>query len=224
MKLLIAEDNLGIAELLQRALREEGHMSDIQTDGHRALRQALVLNYDVILLDLTLSGPDSISVCRALRDRGCNGRILVLSARAEPDEKILGLDAGADDYVAKPFDLGELLARVRALGRRGTSTGCVVKVGPLTLDRLEREATIDGKRVTLTEREFDLLSYLALAHGRTIPRKQLFRNVWGSSFDPGSNIIDAHITKIRQKLGAFGKLIETSRGIGYRVADFSAAA
>ena len=143
--------------------------------------------------------------------------VLILSARTEVSDRILGLDAGADDYLPKPFDLGELLARVRALGRRGEGFDHVIRVGPLQLDRLERHATVNGEAVDLTPREFALLTYLARASGRAVPRMELLNKVWDVAYDPGSNVVDAHIRKVREKLGRSARLIETVRGVGYRV-------
>ena len=150
MKVLVVEDNRKLARFLQRALQEEGYIVDIIEDGTEAIERSSNIEYDLVILDWMLPGTDGIAVCRTLRDRGSGIPILMLTARAEVSERILGLDAGADDYLPKPFDLGELLARVRALGRRGAGTDGVVRVGPLVLDRLERHATLDGQVVELT--------------------------------------------------------------------------
>jgi two-component system, OmpR family, response regulator len=184
----------------------------------------MAIEYDVIILDWMLPGTDGLEVCRVLRQHRYSTPILMLTARAEISERILGLDAGADDYLPKPFDLSELLARVRALGRRGESTESVVKVGPLELDRLERHATVNGHAVELTPREFALLTYLAKQSGRAVPRTELLRKVWEIQFDPGSNVVDAHIKKVREKLGEFSNLIETVRGVGYRIGSAQVAA
>jgi len=217
MKILVVEDNMKLARFLQRALQEENYIADIVEDGGAAIDQSSSIEYDLIVLDWMLPRIDGLAVCRALRARGSDIPILMLTARTEVSERILGLDAGADDYMPKPFDLGELLARVRALGRRGAGTDGVVKVGPLALDRLERHATLNGQGVELTPREFALLTYLAKESGRVIPRTELLHKVWETNYDPGSNVIDAHIKKVREKLGTFATMIETVRGVGYRI-------
>jgi two-component system OmpR family response regulator len=217
MKILITEDNQKFAGFLQRALQEEHYDVDMEEDGFAAVEQALSKEYDLLILDWMLPGTDGIALCRTLRGRGSNMAILMLTARNDVSERIAGLDAGADDYLAKPFDLGELLARVRALGRRHAGTENVVKVGPLTLDRLERRAAVNGQPIELTSREFTLLTYLARESGRVVPRTELLSRVWGTNHDPGSNVIDAHIKKMREKLGVFSTLIETVRGVGYRI-------
>jgi two-component system, OmpR family, response regulator len=224
MKLLVVEDNTKLALLLQRALQEEGYVADVLEDGREAIERATAVEYDVVILDWMLPGTDGLEVCRVLRERHCTTPIIMLTARAEVSERILGLDAGADDYLPKPFDLAELLARVRALGRRGVTTEGVVKVGPLALDRLERHATVNGRAVELTPREFTLLTYLAKQSGRTVPRTELLRKVWEIEFDPSSNVVDAHVKKVREKLGEFATLIETVRGVGYRIGSAQFAA
>ena len=223
MKVLIVEDNYRLAALLQRALREENHVADIVNTGTDAIGQSASIAYDLMILDCMLPGADGLTVCRTLRARGSSTLILMLTARTEVSERILGLNAGADDYLPKPFDLGELLARVRALGRRGNGTDGIVKVGPLALDRLERHASVNGKPVDLTPREFALLTYLAKDPGRVVPRSELLLKVWETTADGGSNVVDAHIMKVREKLGDFAALVETIRGIGYRFSRCEAA-
>jgi two-component system, OmpR family, response regulator len=217
MKVLVVEDSKKLARFLQRALQEEGYVVDVVEDGTEAIERSSAIEYDLLILDWMLPGTDGITICKSLRDKGSGVPILMLTARAEVSERILGLDAGADDYLPKPFDLGELLARVRALGRRGSGTDGVVRVGPLVLDRLERHATLNGQLVELTPREFALLAYLARESGRVVPRSELLRKVWETTYDPGSNVVDAHIKKLREKLGDHSTLIETVRGVGYRI-------
>jgi two-component system OmpR family response regulator len=217
MKLLIIEDSPKLARFLVRALTEEGHVVDQVADGPAALQQVEAVSYDALVLDWMLPGMDGITVCRTLRDRGVRTPILMLTARAEVGERILGLDAGADDYLTKPFDLGELLARVRALGRRaGAPT--TLRLGPLSIDVAARKVSIDGKGVDLTARELALLSYLVQHAGRAVSRTELLQKVWNTSFDPGSNVVEVHIRNLRDKLGDHGKLVETVRGVGYRAA------
>jgi two-component system, OmpR family, response regulator len=224
MKVLVVEDNKKLARFLQRALQEEGYIVDTVEEGSEAIERSSNIEYDLVILDWMLPGTDGLAVCRALRGRGSTVPILMLTARAEVAERILGLDAGADDYLPKPFDLGELLARVRALGRRGSGTEGVVRVGPLVLDRLERHATLNGQLVELTPREFALLTYLARESGRVVPRSELLRKVWETTYDPGSNVVDAHIKKLREKLGDHSTLIETVRGVGYRMGSAESSA
>ena len=214
MKVLVVEDNKKLARFLHRAFEEEGYGVESLEDGSEALDRLATNTYDLIILDWMLPGTDGIAVCRTLRSRGVTTPVLILTARAEVSERITGLDAGADDYLPKPFDLGELLARSRALGRRGVTTEAVVKVGPLVLDRLERHATIDGQPIDLTPREFALIAYLARESGRVVLRK-----VWETTYDPGSNVVDAHIKKLREKLCEHSTLIETVRGVGYRIGN-----
>jgi two-component system OmpR family response regulator len=217
MKVLVVEDNKKLARFLQKAFEEEGYSVDVIEDGSEALEKIPNSSYDLIILDWMLPGTDGVTVCRTLRSNGVVTPVLILTARAEVTERITGLDAGADDYLSKPFDLGELLARVRALGRRGSTGEAVLKVGPLVLDRLERHATLNGQPIDLTPREFTLIAYLARESGRVVPRSELLRKVWETTYDPGSNVVDAHIKKLREKLNEHSTLIETVRGVGYRI-------
>lgn len=215
VKILVVEDNKKLARFLLRALVEEGYVVDIVGDGALAVEQIQAIAYDLVILDWMLPGMDGLSVCRAVRAQGGQVPIIMLTARAEVPERIAGLDAGADDYLPKPFDLGELLARVRARGRRTTAE--VVRVGPLVVDRAERRATIEGRRLDLTPREFALLAYLAREAGRVVPRTELLAKVWETAFDPGSNVVEVHVKNLRDKLGAQAAMIETARGVGYRL-------
>lgn len=217
MKVLVVEDNPKLARFLQRAFIEEGYVVDSVSDGETAATQVGQISYDLIVLDWMLPGMDGLTFCRMLRQRGSAIPILMLTARTETSEKIAGLDAGADDYLPKPFDLGELLARARALTRRGANAEVVLRVGGLCIDRLARRATIDSRVLDLTPREFTLISFLAREAGRVVPRTELLRQVWETSFDPGSNIVDAHIKNLREKLGTSARMIETVRGVGYRM-------
>ncbi|MDI3285452.1 response regulator transcription factor [Polyangium sp. 15x6] len=217
MKILVVEDNKKLASFLSRALSEEGYTVDVVADGATAIQQIQALSYDLVILDWMLPEMDGLSVCRTVRQRGCQVPILMLTARAEVPERIAGLDAGADDYLAKPFDLGELLARVRARGRRASLVDGILRVGPLVVDRADRRATVDGRRIDLTPREFALVAYLAREAGRVVPRTELLAKVWETSFDPGSNVVEVHVKNIREKLGPNASLIETVRGIGYRL-------
>jgi two-component system, OmpR family, response regulator len=215
MKLLVVEDNPKLARFLVRAFAEEGFVVDQVSDGAAAVEQILRLPYDLVVLDWMLPELDGLSVCRGVRARGARVPILMLTARGEVPERIAGLDAGADDYLAKPFDLGELLARCRALLRRGGDA--VLRLGPLHLDPAERRATLDGARLELTPREFALLVHLAREGGRVVSRAELLAKVWEIAFDPESNVVEAHVKNVREKLGPHARLIETVRGQGYRL-------
>ncbi len=222
MKILVVEDNKKLARFLSRALVEEGHVVDLVGDGQNAVRQAGVIQYDLIVLDWMLPEMDGLSVCRELRQKGTSVPILMLTARGEVTERIAGLDAGADDYLPKPFDLGELLARVRALGRRASANDSVLRIGALVVDRAEHRATVDGRRVDLTRREFALLAYLAREAGRVVPRSELLSKVWETSFDPSSNVVEVHVKNLRDKLGTHATMIETVRGVGYTLSPTGA--
>jgi two-component system OmpR family response regulator len=217
MKVLVVEDNRKLARFLVRALNEDGYVVDVASDGPTALKQAQAIAYDLVVLDWMLPGQDGLSVCRALRACGSHLAILMLTARGEVSERITGLDAGADDYVTKPFDLGELLARVRALSRRGSGGDLTLRVGPLVIDRVARQVLLAGARIGVTPREFALIAYLAGQAGRSVPRTELLSKVWEMQHDPGSNVVETHVKNLREKLGDWGSLIKTVRGVGYRL-------
>lgn len=217
MKILVVEDNRKLASFLKRALTEEGYVVDMVGDGATALEQARKLSYDLLVLDWMLPELDGLSVCRKLRALGNQVGILMLTARGEVPERVAGLDSGADDYLTKPFDLGEFLARVRAVGRRGKAGDWTLQVGPLVVDRRERRVLLDGKRLSLTPREFTLLAYFASKAGRVVSRTELLSKVWEVAFDTNSNVVEVHVRNLREKLGAHGTMIVTVRGIGYRL-------
>ncbi len=216
MQLLVVEDNPKLSDLLRRSLEEEGYSVECVDDGQRGLERALAKDWDLVVLDRMLPSLEGLEICRQLRATGCPTPILMLTARAEIEERVAGLDAGADDYVSKPFDLEEFLARVRALVRRAAGPDTTVRLGLLALDRLNRRTTYGGQPIDLTPREFDLLVYLVRASGRAVGRPELLREIWGIETDPGSNVVDAHIKKVREKLGDGARLLETVRGSGYR--------
>lgn len=217
MKILVVEDNKKLASFLSRAFMEEGYTVDVVGDGVTAIEQIRALSYDLVVLDWMLPEADGLSVCRSIRQEGNRIPILMLTARAEVPERVAGLDAGADDYLAKPFDLTELLARVRALGRRASGGDAILRIGPLVVDRGERRALVEGQKIDLTPREFALLAYLTRQAGRIVPRTELLSKVWETHFDPGSNVVEAHVKNLREKLGHHAQLIETIRGVGYRL-------
>jgi two-component system OmpR family response regulator len=214
-KILVVEDNRKLASFLSRALSEEGYVVDLVDDGAVAVSQARSIEYALVILDWMLPSLDGVHVCRALRTAGKAVPILMLTARGEIADRISGLDAGADDFLPKPFDLSELLARVRALGRRGQRDR-FLEVGLLRIDRQDRTVTYADRDLDLTHREFMLLGYLARESGRVVSRLELLQNVWETTYDPGTNMIDVHIKNLRTKLGEHAGLIETVRGVGYR--------
>ncbi len=216
MRILVVEDDSKVASFVSRALQEEGHQADVAHDGLAGEKQARLARYDVIVLDWMLPGMDGLSVCRSLRRAGVRSPIMMLTARDEVGERVLGLDAGADDYLVKPFALEEFLARIRALGRRANEGAGSLTVQGLSLDLTRRTLSLDGgPAVELTGREFGLLEYLVRNAGRAVTRTELLANVWGTSFDPGTNVIDVYVRHLREKLGAHGHRIGTVRGVGY---------
>ncbi|MBZ5707863.1 response regulator transcription factor [Nannocystis pusilla] len=219
-KILVVEDNRKLASFLSRALSEEGYVVDLVDDGAVALSQARSIEYTLVILDWMLPSLDGMQVCRGLRLAGKSVPILMLTARGEINDRISGLDAGADDFLPKPFDLSELLARVRALGRRGQRDR-FLEVGQLRIDRQDRVVTFADRNLELTHREFMLLGYLAREVGRVVSRLELLQNVWETTYDPGTNMIDVHIKNLRTKLGEHASMIETVRGVGYRWQDES---
>jgi two-component system OmpR family response regulator len=214
MRLLLVEDDTKLADAVSRGLRGEGYAVDHAADGDAALADAHVWDYDAIVLDLMLPRRDGFDVCRALRERGDGVPILVLTARGNVDDRIRGLDAGADDYLAKPFDFGELLARLRALIRRGPSERSPqLTIGELVVDPARHAVTCAGEPVELTAREFSVLEYLARRPGELVTRAELLDHVWDANFEGSTNIVDVYVGYVRRKLGR--PLIRTVRGAGF---------
>ncbi len=216
MKVLVVEDDRKVARFLARVFAEEGFATDTCGRGADALAQAADGLYDVIALDWMLPDLDGLSVCRELRRAGVTTPILMLTARGETRERVLGLDAGADDYLVKPFEVEELLARVRALLRRAVGH-YDVRLGELHIDRRGRRALLRGASLDLTAKEYALLLHLAHRAGRVTSRSELLAQVWETSFDPGSNLVEVHVSRLRDKLGDAAWMIETVRGLGYRL-------
>ncbi len=222
MRILIVEDEVKVAAFVRQALEEEGHAVDVALDGETGLRFALNGTYDLILLDWLLPKRDGLEVCRAVRKAGCSVPVLMLTARDAVQDRITGLDTGADDYLAKPFALGELLARTRALLRRGLpSAPAVLQVGDLTLDPSTRRVQRGAQEIELSAKEYSLLEYLMRQAGRTVSRTMITDHVWDFDFDSGTNVVDVYINYLRNKIDrqAEQKLIQTVRGVGYRLAD-----
>ena len=218
MRILLVEDDARVSGVIARGLREQAYAVDVAPDGEQALYLAAVNQYDVIVLDVMLPGKDGYAVCRELRAAGSRQPILMLTARGTVDDRVEGLDAGADDYLTKPFDFKELLARLRALLRRSVELRpAVAKVADLTLDTASHAVQRGGRAVPLTAKEYALLEYLVLNEGRVVGREQISQHVWDEAFDPLSNIIDVYVKRLRAKLdhGHATRLIHTRRGEGY---------
>jgi DNA-binding response OmpR family regulator len=222
MRILVVEDEKKIAGFIQRGLKECGFVVDVVHRGDEALEIILDNHFDVVLLDIMLPGRDGLSVLRSLRQRGNSVPVLILTARGEISEKVEGLDLGADDYLAKPFSIDELTARVRALTRRNSGEKLIrYRVQDLFLDLATRVARRGARRIDLTTREFSLLECLMRSPGRVFTRAQLCQHVWEYHFDPESNLVDVYINRLRRKIddGETTKLIQTVRGAGYRIED-----
>lgn len=220
MHALIVEDEQRIAAFLERGLKEEGYSVDVVHDGNDALDWAVAAEYDVIVLDVLLPGRDGYSVCRALRARGVKTPVLMLTAKDSVDDRVTGLDSGADDYLVKPFAFRELLARLRALTRRqGETKSTELHVADLSLDTLTRTARRGDKRIELTTKEYSLLEYLMRNPNRVLSRTLIAEHVWGFDFYSESNVVDVYIRYLRRKIDdeAEHKLIKTVRGAGYRI-------
>ncbi len=217
MRLLVVEDEARVRSFLRRGFSEAALAVDEAADGDEALAAALASDYDAIVLDLMLPGRDGFEVLRELRAGGCGAPILILTARDAVEDRVRGLDGGADDYLVKPFAFAELLARVRALLRRGSPGRGVLRVGDLELDVARRSASREGRSLELTAREFALLEYLVRHQGEVVTRTMIAEHVWNLDFDTFSNVIDVYIRYLRRKIDEpFGqKLIHTRRGVGY---------
>ena len=217
-RVLLAEDDAAISEPLARALRREGYEVDVRADGLSAL-EAGREGADLVVLDLGLPELDGLEVCRRLRSEGFTTPVLILTARAEEVDTVVGLDAGADDYVTKPFRLAELLARARALLRRGVSEAPVQESRLLRIDPDAHRVHLRGEEIALTAKEFELLSVLVRNAGKVVSRDQLMREVWDSAWYGSTKTLDMHISVLRRKIGDDAnnqRLIATVRGIGFR--------
>ena len=218
MRLLLVEDDSKTAAFVAKALKAEGFAVDLMRDGDDALAALEMTPFDAVVLDIMLIGRDGLSVLKQMRERGNQTPVLLLSARGALNDRVDGLNAGAEDYLSKPFALEELLARVRALVRRGAGVRTpVLRVGDLTLDTVSRVAERGGRKIGLTTREYRLLEYLMRSAGRVCSRMMILEKVWDYSFDPGSNLVDVYVGKLREKIdaGREVKLLHSVRGEGY---------
>jgi len=215
-RILIAEDEPRLASFLEKGLKASGFVTTVVEDGHIASLVARDDEFDLLILDIGLPGMDGFHVLSEIRNRGQRLPVIFLTARDELDDKITGLEGGADDYMTKPFRFEELLARVRVrLRDDGSREQSRLEAGGITLDIRTREAKVDGGQVTLTAREFTLLETFLRHAGQMLSREQLLSHVWGYDYDPGSNVVDVYIGYLRRKLGEDS--IETVRGMGYRL-------
>lgn len=218
MKILVVEDDRKVAGFIELGLREEGYAVDVARDGEEASMLAHVNSYDAILLDLMLPKKNGLQVALELRKEGSDTPILMLTARDTSEDVIRGLDAGADDYLSKPFKFDELLARIRALVRRGGAERLeLLSYGPLQLDRLKHRARMGGTELDLTPREFQLLEHFLLHPEKVVRRTELLEKVWDMHFDPETNVVDVHVGNLRRKLhdAGYDNVIQTVRGVGF---------
>ncbi len=221
MRILLVEDERRVASFVSRALRENSYDVDLADTGEKALEMAGRTPYDSILLDIRLPGLSGMQVCRGLRDANVDTPILMLTARGLVEQRVEGLDAGADDYLTKPFAIAELLARLRALIRRRSGEGRVLRYADLELDRLRRQVTQAGQAIPLTAKEFALLEFLMSRAPDVVARSEVMERVWDVHFDTETNLLEVYINRLRQKICGAGhsKLIHTVHGVGYSLRD-----
>ena len=222
MRVLLVEDEPSAAHVLAKGLREHAYAVDVAGDGEVAIFQAGTTDYDAVILDVMLPVKDGFAVCRAIRDSGCAVPILMVTAKDAVEARIEGLDCGADDYLVKPFDFGELLARLRALIRRGRQPLLPERLtlGPLSIDTRGRHVRVRNRDVPLTAKEYALLEYLVRRAGDVVSRADISEHVWDEHYDPMSNIVDVYVQRLRRKLDRPGldSMIRTRRGEGYQLA------
>ena len=222
MKILLVEDEEEIGGLIKDGLEKEEFSVDYCKDGDSGMEHAMAHSYDAIVLDVMLPGKSGLEILKMVRASQNNVPIIIITARGETEDRIQGLDLGADDYLPKPFFVEELIARLRAIWRRSSETGMsVLNVGTLSANLMTREVIRSGQQIEMTPKEFSLLAFLMRAPGRVLTRTQILEQVWGYHFDPGTNLVDVYIRRLRSKIDFDGEipLIETLRGVGYRMQD-----
>ena len=221
MRILLVEDEPAAARILAKGLREQAYAVDLAADGETALFQIGTTDYDAVVLDVMLPLADGFAVCRTIRQTGCAVPILMVTARDSIDARIQGLDCGADDYLIKPFDFGELLARLRSVIRRGSQPMLPAQlvVDSLTLDTRSRQVWVDGKDAALTAKEYALLEHLVRRVGAVVSRSDIAEHVWDEHYNPMSNVVDVYVQRLRRKLARVGSraVIRTRRGEGYQL-------
>jgi len=222
MRILLVEDEPDAAHVLAKGLREHAYAVDVAADGDAAIFQAGTTDYDGVILDVMLPLVDGIGVCRAIRDAGCAVPILMLTARDAVESRVAGLDAGADDYLIKPYDFRELMARLRALVRRGHQPVLPERlvVGPLAVETRSHRVLVNGREILLRAKEYALLEYFARRAGEVVSRADIAEHVWDDRYDPLSNVVDVYVQRLRRKLDRPGheSMIRTRRGEGYQLA------
>lgn len=221
MRVLLVEDDSRIARFVSQALREQAYAVDVTADGEDALYKASINDYDAVILDVMIPGRNGFEVCRQLRAEGLTVPVIMLTARDSVQDRIAGLDTGADDYLTKPFAVAELLARLRALLRRGNIVRpATITIADLVIDTRAHQVARGGRRIELTAKEYALLEYLARERGRVLNRAEIAEHVWDENFDPLSNLIDVNINRLRRKIDDHfsAPLIHTRRGEGYMLA------
>jgi len=220
MRILVVEDERRVASFVTRALKENAYDVDLAETGEEAIELGIRNSYDSILLDIRLPGLSGIQVCRELRAAHIDTPILMVTARTLVEQRVEGLDAGADDYLTKPFAITELLARVRALARRRMSEGGrLLRYADIELDRHRRRVTRGGRAISLTAKEFALFEFLLSRAPEVVPRNEIIEHVWDMQFDPGTNLVEVYVNRLRQKIstGSDPKIIQTVHGVGYRL-------
>jgi len=216
MRVLLVEDEADLVRSMRKGLSEQSYAVDVAMTGAAALERVATNPYDAIVLDVMIPPPDGIEVCRRLRDGGVTSPIMMLTARDAVDDRIRGLDSGADDYLVKPFEFAELLARLRALIRRGGAKQMpVIEIDSLRIDTRSRRVARDGREIPLTAKEYALLEYMAANAGRVIGREEIAEHVWNEEFDAFSNLIEVYVNRLRRAIGR--EMIHTVRGAGYRL-------
>src|SRR6266403_1062970 len=227
MRILLVEDEARMAQAIKRGLRNAAYAVDVARDGDDALYQASINDYDAVILDVMLPRRNGFEVCRELRAQGSRIPILMLTARDAVEDRISGLDTGADDYLTKPFEFGELLARLRALLRRtGELRPAQISVADLVVDTVGQRVTRGGKSISLTAKEYALIEFLARNEGRVVGRAEIAEHVWDEEFDPFSNLIEVYVNRVRRKIDAppHKPLLHTRRGAGYILSQQAEAA
>lgn len=220
VKVLIAEDESKIASFLRKGLEAQGFVVDVSRNGDEAYELARSKPYDALILDIMLPGRDGLSILRNLRERRIALPVILVTARSELNERLEGLNLGADDYITKPFHIEELIARLHAVVRRASGTQqSILSVDDLSMDLLRRKVSRGNRSVELTTREFSLLEHLMRSPGRVLTRAEICERVWNYNFDPGTNLVDVYVQRLRKKVDGESsrKLIETIRGVGYRI-------
>jgi DNA-binding response OmpR family regulator len=221
MRILVVEDDRKVASFIQKGLEEEGLAVDVLNDGDDAGMQAQMVDYDCVVLDLLLPGRSGFQVMRDIRSRKPDLPVLILSAQGSPEERVAGLNVGADDYMGKPFILAELLARIRALLRRGKPRETKLRVADLEIDTIRRRVSRGGRSIDLKPKEYALLEFLVQNSDRPVTRSHIIEHVWDIHFDSISNVVEVHVNSLRNKIdrGAEVPLIHTVRGVGYMLTD-----